>query len=76
MRSLPLTRLEPTTEAWPGDAGAPEAADAPGVKPVTPASRLRLPPAATVEETKLFLTGNYKSLNKFVFWFFIVWDQC
>lgn len=40
--TLPLAKLEPTTEAWPVDA------DAPGVKPVTSASRLRLPPDVTV----------------------------
>ena len=44
--TLPLARLEPTTEAWSVDAGV--LAGAPGVRPVTQARRLRLPPDVTV----------------------------
>ena len=40
VRSLTLARLEPTTEAWPVCAGAPEME--------APARRFRLPPAVTV----------------------------
>lgn len=50
--TLPLAKLEPTTEAWPVDAGV--SAGAPGVRPVTPARRLRLPPDVTV--TALLVT--------------------